>query len=156
MGWVTPLATHLVSCDTAPVIYYIETNPTYIQLVDPLFDALDQGEFQLITSTITLLEVLVHPLRQGNTVLTQQYETLLSNTQNVQLVSVSATIAQAAATIRAAYNLKTPDAIQIATAIEAGSSFFITNDPIFKRVPGINVIVIDDLLPNVGNQSSST
>ncbi len=155
MGWITPLRTQLVSCDTAPVIYYIETNTAYIQLVDPLFDALDRGEFQLVTSTITLLEVLVHPLRQGNTVLTQQYQTLLNNTRGVQLVGVSAPIAHAAARIRATYNLRTPDAIQIATAIEQGATFFVTNDPIFKRVPGINVIVLDELLVQASNQPTT-
>lgn len=156
MGWITPFATHLVSCDTAPIIYYLETHPTYIQLVDPLFDALDRDEFQLVASTITLLEVLVHPLRHGNTALTQQYETLLTNTRNVHLVPLAATIAQTAATIRATYNLRTPDAIQIATALEEGASFFVTNDPIFKRVPGISVIILDELLPNVGDQSLVT
>lgn len=72
MGWVTSLENRIVSCDTAPVIYYIETNPVFISLVDPFFNALDQGKFQLVTSTITLLEVLIHPLRQGNTALAQQ------------------------------------------------------------------------------------
>lgn len=148
MGWVTSLENHLVGCDTAPVIYYIETNPTFIQQVDPFFNALDHGKFQLVTSTITLLEVLIHPLRQGNTVLAQQYETLLNNTRNVQLVTVSSVIAQTAARIRATYNLRTPDAIQIAAAIEQGAAFFITNDPIFKRVPDISVIVLDELPSN--------
>ena len=145
MGWVTSLDHHNVSCDTAPVIYYIETNPAYIKLVDPFFNALDQGKFQLVTSTITLLEVLIHPLRHGNIALAQQYEILLNSTLNVQVVSVSTVIAQTAARIRATYNLRTPDAIQIATAIEQGSTFFVTNDPIFKRVPDINVIVLDEL-----------
>jgi len=79
----------------------------------------------------------------------------LSNTRNVQLIPVSSAIAQAAATIRATYNLRTPDAIQIATAIEAGASFFVTNDPIFKRVPSIDVIVLDELLPKVKGQSAT-
>lgn len=145
MGWVTFLENHIVSCDTAPIIYYIETNPAFIKFVDPFFNALDQGKFQLITSTITLLEVLIHPLRHGNTALAQQYELLLHNTHNVQLVTVSSVIAQTAARIRATYNLRTPDAIQVATAIEQGSTFFVTNDPIFKRVPDIHVIVLDEL-----------
>lgn len=85
----------------------------------------------------------------------QQYETLLNNIRNVQVVAVSTSIAQAASRIRAAYNLRTPDAIQIATAIEQGASFFITNDPIFKRVPGISIIVLDMLLPPVSRPSST-
>jgi predicted nucleic acid-binding protein len=132
MEWVTSLEHQIVSCDTAPIIYYIETNPAYIKRVDPFFNALDQGKFQLVTSTITLLEVLIHTLRQGNTALAQQYEQLLHNTRNVQIVAVSSIIAQTAARIRATYNLRTPDAIQIATAIEQGSTFLVTNDPNFQ------------------------
>jgi predicted nucleic acid-binding protein len=155
MGWVAPLHTHLIGCDTAPLIYYIETHPIYLQLIDLLFDSLDRGELQLVTSTITLLEVLIHPLRQGNAALAQHYEILLSNTRGIHVAPVSFSIAQAAARIRATYNLRTPDALQIATAIEFGAQFFVTNDPIFKRVPHINVIILDDLLQNAGGQSAT-
>lgn len=71
MGWVASLENHIVCCDTAPIIYYIETNPSFIKHVDPFFNALDHGKFRLVTSTITLLEVLIHPLRQGNIALAQ-------------------------------------------------------------------------------------
>jgi predicted nucleic acid-binding protein len=148
MGWVAFLQQHIVALDTSPLIYYIETNPNYIHLVDPFFDAVDRGEIQVVTSTISLVEVLVHPLRQGNVSLAQQYQTLLSNTRGFSVMPVSPTIAQAAAHIRATYNLKTPDAIQIATSLEVGASFFVTNDPVFRRVPGIKVVVLDDLLFN--------
>lgn len=73
---------------------------------------------------------------------------LLNTTRNVQLITVSSIITQAAARIRADYNLKTPHAIQIATAIEQGAMFFVTNDPIFKRVSGITVIVLDESPPS--------
>jgi len=48
--------------------------------------------------------------------------------------------------LRAKYNLKTPDAIQIAATLQAGGTAFITNDPAFKRVTEIEVLVIDQLI----------
>ena len=44
------------------------------------------------------------------------------------------------------YNLKTPDALQAATALTCGATGFISNDPAFQRVAGLEVIVLDELL----------
>jgi predicted nucleic acid-binding protein len=49
--------------DTTPIIYFIERNETYINLIRPIFARIDAGKNEAITSTITLLEVLVHPYR---------------------------------------------------------------------------------------------
>ena len=59
MGWIESLRGHVVGLDTAPLIYFMERHPTYLEIVRPFFVALDQGEFRAVTSVITLLEVLV-------------------------------------------------------------------------------------------------
>jgi len=51
-----------------------------------------------------------------------------------------------AAQIRADHNLRTPDAIHAATALAAGVTGFITNDPVFRRIESLEVLVLDDLL----------
>ena len=48
------------------IIYFTEENPTYIEAVRHFFEAMEKGDFMVVTSTITLLEVLVHPLRNNN------------------------------------------------------------------------------------------
>lgn len=63
MEWLALLQDSIVYCDTAPLIYYLEINPKYTSVVDPFFEALDSKQFQIVTSTLTLLEVLVLPLR---------------------------------------------------------------------------------------------
>lgn len=78
---------------------------------------------------------------------------MLEKECGVQLVPVSPSIAQAAARIRAIYTLPTPDALQIATVLELGATFFVTNDPVFKRVPGISVIVLDEVPHNNSGQT---
>ena len=146
MGWVDTLKGQVVGLDTAPLIYYIETNPAYLSKVDPFFDALDRGEFAVVTSVITLLEVLVHPLKQGNTLLAQRYRDSLLNANNVTTYPLSPSIAEEAARLRATYNLRTPDAVQIATAVLAGAASFLTNDVRLLTVPSLNVLVLDQLL----------
>lgn len=59
MGWVDSLRGKAVGIDTMPVIYYIEEHPLYLDMLDPFFNAVDRGDFTVITSIITLLEVLV-------------------------------------------------------------------------------------------------
>jgi predicted nucleic acid-binding protein len=67
MEWLARLRGKVVGLDTAPLIYLVEENPSYLEIVEAFFTAFDRGEFRIVTSTITLTEVLVHPLRRGNT-----------------------------------------------------------------------------------------
>jgi predicted nucleic acid-binding protein len=60
--------------DTAPLIYFIEGHSEYQSLLLKLFDFNDKGGFSFITSSITLLEVLVKPLREGKTDIAEQYK----------------------------------------------------------------------------------
>ena len=65
MGWIEDLAGRTVGLDTAPLIYFIEENKTYLLTVTPFFEAMNKEEISVVTSTVTLLEVLVNPLRRG-------------------------------------------------------------------------------------------
>jgi len=65
MGWIDDLVGQTVALDTAPLIYYIEENPDYVELVDPFFAAVGRGDIRVIASTLTLLEVLVHHCVKG-------------------------------------------------------------------------------------------
>jgi hypothetical protein len=56
----------VVGIDTAAVIYFIEEHPKFLPMIQPLFREADQGKRQLVTSAVTLLEVLVVPYRAGN------------------------------------------------------------------------------------------
>src|SRR5687767_3515608 len=122
MEWIDVLRGTIVGLDTAPLIYLIEENPSYLPFVRPFFEAVDLGEFQLVTSTLTLAEVLVHPMRRGDHELADQYRRILLHANHVTTVPVSETIAEEAAQLRARHALRTPDAIQLATASCSGAS----------------------------------
>ena len=144
MEWINGLQGKTVGLDTAPLIYFIEENPTYLEAAKLFFEAMDRGDFTVVTSTVTLLEVLVHPLRSNNTALAAEYRDILLNSK-LMTVDVSSTIAEQAARLRAVHNIRTPDAIQISAAINAGASHFFTNDIRLPEIPAIHILSLDSL-----------
>ena len=148
MEWLNRLSGATVGLDKAPLIYFIEGNPKYLPLVRPFFEATERGEVHVVTSTLTLTEVLVHPYRQGKGTLARLYFDILLNSQRLRTVAVSAEIAEEAARIRANHGLKTPDSIQLATARLAKATAFLTNDGELATIPGLELIVLDSLPAN--------
>lgn len=146
MEWLIPLQGQIIGLDTAPLIYFIEQNSTYMEIVRGFFMAMSRSEFQVVTSTLTLTEVLVHPLRAGNEELARQYRDIILDQENLITYPVSATIAECAASLRAKSNLRTPDAIQIATAINNGATCFLTNDARLSAITDLEILVLNDLL----------
>lgn len=148
MEWLIQLQGQVVGLDTAPLIYFIEQNEAYLQRVRAFFQAMSQGEFQVVTSTLTLTEVLVHPLRLGNVELAEHYRNILLDQENLITIPVSVEIAVAASQLRATHNLRTPDAIQIATAMEGGAQFFLTNDArltVISNISNLEILVLETL-----------
>ncbi|WP_262711948.1 type II toxin-antitoxin system VapC family toxin [Flavisolibacter ginsenosidimutans] len=131
--------------DTAPLIYFIEGHSAYQPILTRLFDFNDVGGFSFVTSSVTLLEVLVKPLREGQNAIAEQYRDILTTAPSIELVDVTPAIAEQAALLRAKYNLRTPDAIQLATCIELGADYFLTNDNRLKAVSETTVIIVGEL-----------
>lgn len=131
--------------ETAPFIYFVEQHPTYIDRMRAIFQQVNQGTPQVVTSVITLTEVLVMPIQTGHTRYEQEYRDMLLNTAYITTLPVSAAMAERAGHLRAQYRLRTPDALHIATALEAGCQAFLTNDRDLKRVRELRVLVLDEL-----------
>jgi predicted nucleic acid-binding protein len=146
MEWIEALSGTIVGLDTAPLIYFIEEHPTYLPLVRLFFEAVDRGDFRVVTSVLTLTEVLVHPLRLGDRLLAGQYRRILLHAAQITTLPVSETIADEAAQLRGAHGLRTPDAIQLATAIHAGASCFLTNDSRLSSAgTSLKVLILNQL-----------
>ena len=140
------LKNKLVFLDTAPLIYFIEGNSAYQQILKKLFTFNDEGYFKFLTSTVTLLEVLVKPLRDGETNVADKYTSILTNAEGIDIFDITSVIAARAASLRAIYNLRTPDALQVATAIQHNADYFFTNDLRLQAIADIKVITIEDLI----------
>jgi len=132
--------------DTAPIIYFIEKNPKYLGVLKPVFLEIDSGRIEAITSTITLLEVLVHPFRTKNDILAEKYRDILLYSGGLTTFEIFHEVSEMSSKLRAKYSIRTPDAIQIAVGLLYRASKFLTNDSALKKVSDIDVLVLDDFL----------
>jgi predicted nucleic acid-binding protein len=131
--------------DTAPFIYFIEGHSHYHDNLIKLFDANDKSQIKMQTSTLTLMEVLVQPMKLGRHQLAEEYHKILTTSSNISIHSIDIEIAKRAAHIRASYNIKTPDAIQIACALVKNADYFLTNDKSLKKVKDLKILLLEDL-----------
>ena len=106
----------------------------------------DRGD-QLCTSTLTLGEILVKPLEQGDEALARQYEDTLA--RGTLLIPFEREAARVYAGLRRQPGLRAPDAIQLACAAQARADLFITNDDRLSRVtaPGVQFVTSLDRAP---------
>jgi predicted nucleic acid-binding protein len=144
VGLLSELGDGPVALDTAIFLYFVEEHPVYLPLVEPVFEGIDHGDVQGVTSTLTVLETIVVPLRSGDEALARRYESLLTHSRGLKLVHLDLGLLRAAAHLRAVTRLKTPDAIQLAAALSEGCSTFLTNDHRYPQLPGIRILQLDD------------
>jgi len=136
----------IIGLDTMVFIYHFEENQLYSPLTFSIFESLEKGSFNGITSTLTLLEILVKPKKENNLLLTERYKLLFETFPNLQVKTLNENIADIASTLRANYNIDTPDAVQIATSLEAKADIFITNDETLKKISEIKVLLLSEML----------
>ena len=142
MGLIEDLGPGPVALDTAIFIYFIEEHATFLPVVEPIFEAIQAGRIEAVTSTLTLLETLVIPYRAGNAPLAEQYEALLTRSGHFKLVELDHALLRTAAQLRARFRIKTPDALQVSAALATGCKTFLTND---RKLPTIAGLAILDL-----------
>jgi predicted nucleic acid-binding protein len=95
---------------------------------------------------MTTIEDITRKLRDLPPDALNEVEHFVEGLRPTRLVSINDIILEDAACLRAHVWLKTPDAIHAASALRAGAGLFVSNDPAFRRVPGLPVIILDDLL----------
>ena len=134
-----------VYLDASAFIYSAELIEPYRALLEPVWRQDRAGRFSVVSSELVVMETLVKPLREGDTVLESLFHSLFEANE-VSLIAATRSLWEAAAGLRAETGLKTPDALHAATALQADSTLFVTNDTDFRRVPGLPVVVLDDLL----------
>ena len=133
--------------DTNIFIYLFEGQGRLSQEVAALRTRMQLRGDQLLTSTITLGEILVKPIENGDARLAARYEKFLE--RNSILLPFDNRAAMAYARLRADRSLRPPDTIQLACAASTGVDLFITNDVRLhsKQIPGIQFIVPLDNVP---------
>jgi uncharacterized protein len=124
--------------DSATIIYLVEQVQPYASVVRRKLSA--QG-LVLITSELTRLECRVKPVRNGDSALLQDFDDYFANTI-AEVVPLTRDVIDRATEIRAQFNFKTPDSIQLAAAVSANSAVFLTNDHRLNRFTAVPIEVI--------------
>lgn len=128
----------LLLLDTAPIIFFLESHPTFASTYRPLFVAHAAGQVRFAVSTVTLAEIVTGPLQSGEEALAERYRAILESWQTVAL---DADIAMSAARLRASLRLKLADAVQLASALAINADALVTHDRDFARVRGLRIFM---------------
>jgi predicted nucleic acid-binding protein len=135
-----------IALDTSVFLYQLDANAKYLSLTDAVFAWVERTGHEAVTSTITMTELLLPSYRDNNEHRVDEFYGLLSTYPNLRWIAPDLEAADIAARLRAMYKLRTPDALQAATAIRAQATGVITNDPIFLRVVEFETAVLDQFL----------
>ncbi len=132
-----------VALDTVILIYFLEKNPRFYHLVKDLLYRIEQGQIQASMSSLVFAELLVpaYRIQQKN-----QAETIIrlfSVFPNLEITPMTTDIANESAKLRAEFNLRTPDAIHVATAIHNKTDFLITNDKKLQNIDKLKVLICE-------------
>ena len=137
---------HKIALDSNIFIYELDANPRYATYARHVFQWLAEPHHSALTSTLTMTEVLTRPYAVGATRQANEYYGLLSNYPHLDWIAPDLVTADLAAQFRAGHRMRTPDAIQAATAVCSGATGLVSNDRVFERVKGFETLVLDDLL----------
>lgn len=86
------------------------------------------------------MELLVVPYRSGDHLLAGRHEAFITRSRGVGIADISRDDLHAAAQLRAATGVKTPDSLQLVAALAAGCTRFLTNDRQLPTIPGIRIL----------------
>lgn len=138
------LAGKKVYLDVNIFIYALEGIDPWATMLSEAFAAMEAGEWQAVTSELSLAESLVRPFQLGRDDLVQLYRAALSSRRCLSLAPLDAETLVSAARLRALHGFKLPDAIHAATAQVQGCQALLTNDAGFRRLPGVQCFLLSD------------
>ena len=135
------MAGPLIDTDASAIMRLVDGDDPARQRVETL---LRQHGGNVVTSVISMIECRSKPLREGDAPRVRAHDAFFSS-RDLTLFPVDSAVADRATQLRATYNLKTPDAIHVATAAVHGASLVVTTDHDFahcRDLPGITIEVV--------------
>ena len=146
---IDSLAGARVYIDANILIYYVEKVAGWREAAGLLFDALIAGDSDIVTSEMSFGECLYQPMRDKNHGLVALYDDFLGG-EEIRRVPVNLDIIRAAASLAGESGLKLIDAIHVATAIDAGCAFFVTNDSRIRSMSRLRVVRLAEIVGPTG------
>lgn len=135
----------LIALDTSVWIYHLEGSVPFGSAADKVLESVAQGRVDAVVSELVLLELLVAPLKSEAHDVADEIELTLLHFPHLQLAPITRAVLVRAAGIRAQYGMRTPDAIMLASALESGATLAVTNDAAWRKVAGIEILLLRDL-----------
>ena len=132
-----------ISLDANIILYYLHQDKNFGKQSLRLLTAIKNRT--KVISTLIYAESFVYIFEQADESLEKKQLKALEKIPKLKIVAPTKKICLLAAQLRAAYRLKTPDAIHLATAIDSGCDVFITNDDNLKKVQEITVFTLRDI-----------
>ena len=131
----------LIYCDSGILIYWLDqVGPFHLRAENRML-ALQVAGDRIAISDLTRLECRVGILKRGDVAALKVFKNFFAR-PDVQLVPLSAAAFDRATQLRVDYGFKTPDALHLAAAIEAGCDRFLTNDYRLSKCSNIAVEVL--------------
>lgn len=137
-----------MALDSSVLIYHLEKVAPYCEMTQHLVKVIAAESISCTISALSVTELLARPYKLKDIEKVRLFENFIQSLPGAKIQSVNYPIAKLAASIRADYNIRTPDAILISTAFNAGTQCFITNDIALKKISltGLEVLIMDHYL----------
>jgi predicted nucleic acid-binding protein len=134
-----------VCLDANILIYLVEGEALQKARVLALWRAMMRHGIRVLASELAVGECLIGAFKSGVPEITNAYQRLFSEPDEVELWPVDLKLITAAAALGAAHRLKLVDAMHLQSAIAAGCDLFITNDTGFRSGYGVRVVQLNDI-----------
>ena len=137
-----------IALDSSILIYHLEDINPFSSLTQHLFAEIGFSNLICVVPVLCITELLAKPYQVEDLQKVKACEEFIFSIPTGVLASIDFEVAKEAARIRGVYNLHTPDALFVATALKNNCDAFITNDLALKRVSSkeIEIIILDEFL----------
>jgi predicted nucleic acid-binding protein len=132
--------------DTMFFIYHFENNERFLGLTTDVLNLVEKGQIRCSTSYLTLMELLVKPIKEKRQDLVEEYRMIFETFPNLSMLALDKSVAYLAASFRARYNLKSADSIQLASAASAKCDLFLTNDKDLIQIKEFKISCMDEIV----------
>ncbi|QOC23768.1 type II toxin-antitoxin system VapC family toxin [Wenzhouxiangella sp. AB-CW3] len=134
-----------VFLDASALIYLLEGEPGIQHATQKILADLCSGDAKpaIVVSALSLLECRVHPIRTGDTARLEKFDHFFVN-PGLSIVELDGEVIERATRLRARHGLRTPDALQAASALTLPENpAIVTGDKDFRKIPELNVHLIE-------------
>lgn len=131
--------------DTAPLVYYLDDNERYADIVQNFISASFINGVEVLMSAVTATEYLTHPYRNKDQERIDTFFEFIAKSK-IKIIPIDMVVAEKAAQIRADYPyFKTMDSLQLAAALTNDCDAFLTNDKQLTQFEALQCITVDSL-----------